>query len=49
MTDIRQMQIGQIVDFCVAYNERHKEETEPERSKPKKRRATQKEIDAYFG
>lgn len=51
MNDIRQMQIGQIVDFCVAYNERQKKaEREAEKNtKPAKRMATQADIDAFFG
>lgn len=47
MEDIKRMQIGEIVDFCIAYNKRKKEELGE--SKPKKRLATQREIDAYFG
>ena len=52
--DMKKMQIGQVVDFCIAYNERNKKE-EPEGSTPgrpkakKFRLATQAEIDAYFG
>jgi len=49
------MQIGRIVDYCIAYNERRKE-SEPEiekdskRPKARKRRmATQAEIDAFLG
>ena len=48
------MQLGQVVDYCLAFNERHKDETPPEtkpKEKPKKkyRKATQEEIKAYFG
>lgn len=46
------MQVGQVVDFCVSYNERQKateEQSEREKDRPKKRKATQAEIDAYFG
>ena len=42
------MTIGQIVDFCVDYNRRH-EETTKDKTKPKKRKATQAEIDAFLG
>lgn len=45
MSDIRKMQLGQVVDFCIAYNERHKEEEEDDSP----RLATQADIDAYFG
>ena len=55
MDSMKSMQIGQIVDFCIAYNERHKE-TEEESDKgskksvkKKKRLATQAEIDAFLG
>lgn len=41
------MQIGQIIDFVVDYNGRNKQEEKP--SKPKKRKATQAEIDAFLG
>ena len=52
MTDIRQMQLGQVVDFCIAYNERQKnieEQQKTEGKHGKRRKATQAEIDAYFG
>ena len=58
MEDVREMQLGQLVDFCISYNERQKEaEEEMEASNNKKtkkpktykyRLATQEEIDAYF-
>ncbi len=46
MADIRKMQIGQIVDFCIAYNDRKKEEEKPSSGK---RKATQADIDGFFG
>jgi hypothetical protein len=52
MTDIRQMQLGQVVDFCIAYNERQKDNEERQKAEEKhgkRRKATQAEIDAYFG
>ena len=51
MSDIRKMQVGQIVDFCISFNDRQKnaEEKAERESRPKKRKATQAEIDAYFG
>lgn len=48
MSDIRRMQVGQVVDFCIAYNDRQKRAEEQE-EKPQKRKATQSEIDAFFG
>lgn len=52
MTDIRKMQLGQVVDFCIAYNERMKEAEEQQKTEekhPKRRKATQADIAAYFG
>lgn len=52
MSDIRRMQVGTLVDFCISYNDRQKEaekQAEREEKHPKKRKATQAEIDAYFG
>lgn len=49
------MQIGQVVDFCIEYNNRQKraekaaEAEEKRGGKPKKRRATQNDINAFFG
>ena len=48
MTDVKSMQIGQIVDFCIAYNNRQKQ-GEKEKKVKQKRRATQKDINAFFG
>ena len=55
MADIRTMTVGQVVDFIIAYNERQKEaEKAVERrrkaeEKPKRRKATQADINAFFG
>lgn len=52
MSDIRQMQIGQVVDFCIAYNERQEKAEKRAEQKAKKgdrRRATQTDINAFFG
>lgn len=46
MSDLRKMQIGQIVDFCIAYNDRQKKQEKPDNGK---RRATQADINAFFG
>ena len=50
MEDIRKMKLGNVVDFCISYNERHKEEQQEEEKKnPKYRMATPEETRAYFG
>lgn len=50
------MQLGQVVDFCISYNERMEKaekeaEKKAERDKKgeKKRKATQADINAFFG
>lgn len=46
------MQIGQLVDFCIDYNERQEKaraRAEREEKHGTKRRATQKDINAFFG
>ena len=48
MSDIRRMQVGQVVDFCIAYNNRQKR-AEKQEEKPQRRKATQADIDAWFG
>lgn len=45
MSDIRRMQLGQVVDFVVAYNERQ----EKAEKRGAKRKATQNDINAFFG
>ena len=52
MADVRRMQIGQLVDFCIDYNDRQKKanaQAEKERKHGMKRRATQNDINAFFG
>ena len=52
MTDIKKMQVGQVVDFCIAYNERQKAAQKAEKHAEKhgtKRKATQNDINAFFG
>ena len=52
MTDIRQMQIGTLVDFCIEYNEREKKAQKAQEMREKgreKRKATQADIKAFFG
>ena len=41
------MQIGTIVDYCIDYNERIKQAESDD--KPKKRKASQADINAFFG
>lgn len=48
MSDIRKMRLGEVVDFCYTYNERQKD-AEKKSEKPKKRKATQNDINAFFG
>lgn len=52
MNDIRKMQIGQVVDFVIAYNERQKQAEQQaaiEEKHGKRRWATQNDINAFFG
>ena len=44
------MTVGQVVDFVIAYNQRQKK-AEKEEKKPRsiKRKATQNDINAFFG
>ena len=52
MSDIRRMQLGQVVDFCISYNERQKEAEKAQKRAEKrgtKRKGTQNDINAFFG
>ena len=52
MSDIRQMQLGQVVDFVIAYNERQKEAEKAQKRAEKrgtKRKGTQNDINSFFG
>ena len=52
MTDIRRMQMGQLVDVVITYNERQEQaerRARREEERGRKRRATQDEINAFFG
>ena len=52
MTDIRRMQLGQVVDFVVAYNDRQKAAQKAQKYAEKHgttRKATQNDINAFFG
>lgn len=48
MDDVRRMTLGAVVDFCIDFNQRH-ETAEKEEQKQKKRKATQQDINAFFG
>lgn len=47
-SDVKEMDIGQILDYCITYNEMHDLGEEPEKKK-KTRKATQADWDAFFG
>ena len=52
MSDVRKMQLGQVVDFVIAYNERQKEAEKAQKRAEKrgtKRKGTQNDINAFFG
>ena len=48
-SEIKQMQVGQVVDFCISYNERQKAAEKQDKKKDKKRLATQTDINNFFG
>lgn len=52
MTDIKKMQIGQVVDFCIVYNNRQRAAQKAQKRAEKygtKRKASQNDINAFFG
>ena len=52
MDDIRKMQLGRVVDFVIAYNERQKQSEKAQNQaerRANKRKATQNDIDSFFG
>lgn len=52
MNDIRRMQVGQVVDFVIAYNERQEKAEKRmkyEEKHGRKRKANQEDINAFFG
>lgn len=49
MADIRKMQLGQVVDFVIAYNERQRQSETAKTGKPRAKKATQADINAFFG
>ena len=52
MSDIRRMQVGQVVDFVISYNDRQKAAEKAHKHAEKhgtKRKASQSDINAFFG
>lgn len=52
MPDIRKMTIGQVVDFTIDFNDRQKraeKEAKRQEKQGTKRKATQNDINAFFG
>ena len=52
MSDIRRMQLGQVVDFVISYNQRQEQaekRAKKEEKKGRKRKASQDDINAFFG
>ena len=52
MSDIRRMQLGRLVDFVIAYNERQERAEKAHKRAEKretKRKASQNDINAFFG
>lgn len=52
LSDIRRMQLGQVVDFVIDYNDRQKKAEQRAKKEEKhgtKRKATQNDINAWFG
>lgn len=46
------MTVGQLVDFCISYNERQKDaekRAEREEKRGRRRKANQNDINAFFG
>lgn len=46
------MQLGQVVDFCISYNNRQskaEKEAKKEEKRGKRKKATQGDINAFFG
>ena len=52
MSDIRKMQLGQVVDFVIAYNERQKSAEKAQKRAERRgnrRKASQNDINSFFG
>ena len=48
ISDLKKMELGQILDYFIEYNRVHSIKDEEE-EKPKKRKATQADWDAFLG
>ena len=50
---MKKMELGQVIDFCIAWSDRQeqarKQEEKDERERNGRRKATQADIDAFFG
>lgn len=52
ISDMRKMQLGQVIDFCIEYNNREKrlaKERERQEKKGTTRKATAADYKAFFG
>lgn len=52
MADVRRMQVGQLVDLCISYNERQddmQKRAKREEEHGAKRKATQNDINSFLG
>jgi len=52
MSDIRRMQIGQVIDFIASYNERQErseKRAKLEEKRGRRRKGTQEDINSFFG
>ena len=52
MSDLRRMQVGQVVDFTIAYNDRQKAAEKAQKlaeERGNRRKASQNDINAFFG
>lgn len=48
-SDVKQMDLGHIIDYCIEYNRLHDLGEDDKEDKPKKRKANQRDWDAFFG
>lgn len=46
---MRHMELGQVIDFIIEYNEVHEVGDKKEKKKPTRRKATQADWDAFLG
>jgi len=52
MEDVRRMQVGQLVDLCISYNERQEDSqkrSKLEEKRGKRRKANQNDINSFLG